>query len=68
MTIASIINAQKIRVAETSAKGWTFGWTSSQAASLASLARHACNARSEKSRQPAQSCGMYGTLIGGSGR
>ena len=65
MTIKSFINAQKNRVTETSSKGWTFGWTSSQAASLA---RHAGNTRSEKSRQPAQSCGMYGTLIGGNGR
>ena len=65
MTIRSFINAQKNRVAASSSKGWTFGWTSSQAASLA---RHACNARSEKSRQPAQSCGMYCTLTGGSGR
>ena len=65
MTVKSFINAQKNRVAETSSRGWTFGWTSSQAASLA---RHAGNTRSEKSRQPAQSCGMYGTLTGGSGR
>ncbi|MGB7196569.1 MAG: hypothetical protein WBD81_24205 [Collimonas pratensis] len=62
MTIKSFINAQKNRVTETSSKGWTFGWTSSQAASLAG------NTRSEKSRQPAQNCGMYGTLIGGNGR
>lgn len=65
MTVKSFINAQKNRVAETSSRGWTFGWTSSQAASLA---RHAGNTHSEKSRQPAQSCGMYGTLTGGSGR
>ena len=62
MTIKSFINTQKSRAAATPSKGWTFGWTSSQAASHAHNAR---DARSQQSRQPAQNCGMYGTLIGG---
>lgn len=68
MTIKSFINAQKNRVTTTPSKGWTFGWTSSQAANHARDARDAADARSRQSRQPAQSCGMYGTLIGSSGR
>ncbi|AIY41143.1 hypothetical protein LT85_1985 [Collimonas arenae] len=59
MTIKSFINAQQKRAVDTPSKGWTFGWTSSQAAS------HARDVRSQQSRQPVQSCGMYGTLIDG---
>ncbi|MEO6917601.1 MAG: hypothetical protein ABI171_00890 [Collimonas sp.] len=59
MTIKSFINAQKKRAVEASSKGWTFGWTPSQAAS------HAHDMCSRQSRQPARSCGMYGTLISG---
>ncbi|PFH11860.1 hypothetical protein BCF11_4326 [Collimonas sp. PA-H2] len=62
MTIKSFINAQQQRIAGTPSKGWTFGWTSAQAASHA---RHNSDAHSRQHRQPAQSYGMYGTLISG---
>jgi hypothetical protein len=62
MTIKSFINAQQKGIAGTPSKGWTFSWTSAQAASLA---RHSGDTRSRQSHQPAQRCGMYGTLIGG---